>query len=312
VKALVTGGAGFIGSHVVDGLLDAGHEVAVLDDLSTGREVNVRGALARGATLHVGSITDARIVAAVFDGERPSVVFHLAAQIDVRRSVADPAHDVRVNVEGTAILLEAARRAGVERFVFSSTGGAIYGEADVIPTGEDAPIRPMAAYGQDKFAAEGLCHLYTRLHGLPTICLRYSNVYGPRQDPLGEGGVVAIFCGKATQGGQPVVFGDGRQTRDFVFVGDVVAANLAALDPDVGGSLNVATGAEISVLDLLGVLRDLRPEATLEPRHEPARLGEIGRSCLDPSLAGERLGWHARTSLEDGLRIALAPPELRA
>ena len=305
MKALVTGGAGFIGSNLVDGLLDAGHAVAVLDDLSTGREGNLDAARSRGARVHVGSIADPDAVAAVMEAERPEAVFHLAAQIDVRRSVADPAFDVRVNVEGTAVMLEAARRAGVRRFVFSSTGGAIYGEADTIPTPEDAPIRPLAAYGQDKFAAEGLCHLYRRLHGLSTVCLRYSNVYGPRQDPLGEGGVIAIFCGKAVLGGEPVIFGDGRQTRDFMYVGDVVSANLSALQNDAEGSINVATGVEVSVLELLDVLGRLRPEATLEPRHEPARLGEIERSCLDPGLAAEQLGWHAQTGLEAGLRRTL-------
>ncbi|CAA9537898.1 MAG: UDP-glucose 4-epimerase [uncultured Solirubrobacteraceae bacterium] len=305
MKALVTGGAGFIGSNLVDGLLADGHEVVVLDDLSTGRESNLDRARAGGVRLHVGSIADPDAVAAVMEADRPEAVFHLAAQIDVRRSVADPAFDVRVNVEGTAVLLEAARRAGVRRFVFSSTGGAIYGEADAIPTAEDAPIRPLAAYGQDKFAAEGLCHLYRRLHGMSTVCLRYSNVYGPRQDPLGEGGVIAIFCGKAVLGGEPVIFGDGRQTRDFMYVGDVVAANLAALESDTAGSINVATGVEVSVLDLLDVLGRLRPEAELVPRHEPARLGEIERSCLDPALAAELLGWRAQTGLEDGLRATL-------
>ena len=305
MKALVTGGAGFIGSNLVDALMGEGHAVAVLDDLSTGRESNLDAARSGGARVHVGSVADPDAVAAVMEAERPEAVFHLAAQIDVRRSVADPAFDVRVNVEGTAVLLEAARRAGVRRFVFSSTGGAIYGEADTIPTSEDAAIRPLAAYGQDKYAAEGLCHLYRRLHGLSTVCLRYSNVYGPRQDPLGEGGVIAIFCGKAVLGGQPVIFGDGRQTRDFMYVGDVVSANLAALGSDAAGSINVATGVEVSVLELLDVLGRLRPEATLEPRHEPARLGEIERSCLDPGLAAERLGWRAGIGLEDGLRRTL-------
>ncbi len=306
MKAVVTGGAGFIGSNVVDALLDDGHEVGVLDDLSTGRESNLDGALERSARLHVGSIADPRAVAAVMEAERPAVVFHLAAQIDVRRSVADPAYDARVNVEGTAVMLEAARRAGARRFVFSSTGGAIYGDADVIPTAEDAPIRPLAPYGQNKFAAEGLCRLYSRLHGLSTACLRYSNVYGPRQDPLGEGGVIAIFCGKATHGGRPTVFGDGLQTRDYVYVGDVVAANLAALGSDFEGSVNIGTGRETTVLELIDALSVLRPDADLEPEHAPERLGEITRSALDPSRAADALGWRAGTGLEDGLRATLA------
>ncbi len=306
MKALVTGGAGFIGSNVVDGLLAEGHEVGVLDDLSTGRESNLAAAVERGARLHVGNIADPHAVAAAMEAERPAAVLHLAAQIDVRRSVEDPAHDTRVNVEGTAVLLEAARRAGVDRFVFSSTGGAIYGEADTVPTAEEAPIRPISPYGQSKFAAEGLCRLYSRLHGLSTVCLRYSNVYGPRQDPLGEGGVIAIFCGKALHGGRPTVFGDGLQTRDYVYVGDVVAANLAALDSRLEGSVNIGTGRETTVLELIDALRVLRPGADLAPEHAPERLGEITRSALDPSRAVDALGWRAGTELEDGLRTTLA------
>ncbi len=306
MKALVTGGAGFIGSNVVDALLAAGHDVGVLDDLSTGRESNLAAAVERGARLHVGNIADPRAVAAAMEAERPSAVFHLAAQIDVRRSVEDPAYDTRVNVEGTAVLLEAARRAGVQRFVFSSTGGAIYGEADVVPTAEDAPIQPISPYGQSKFGAEGLCRLYSRLHGLSTVCLRYSNVYGPRQDPLGEGGVIAIFCGKALHGGRPTVFGDGLQTRDYVYVGDVVEANLAAVESPFEGSLNIGTGRETTVLELIDALRVLRPDAGLEPEHAPKRLGEITRSCLDPGAAADALGWRAGTGLEDGLRATLA------
>ncbi|HEX8101214.1 MAG TPA: NAD-dependent epimerase/dehydratase family protein [Solirubrobacteraceae bacterium] len=301
MNVLVTGGAGFIGSNVVDALLGAGHRVGILDDLSTGREANLEAAQAGGARLHVGSIADPAAVEAAFAAERPEAVLHLAAQIDVRRSVEDPAFDTRVNVEGTAVLLEAARRAGVRRFVFSSTGGAIYGDADTVPTPEDAPIRPLSPYGQSKFAAEGLCRLYERLHGLSTVALRYANVYGPRQDPLGEAGVVAIFCGKALHGGRPVVFGDGRQTRDFVYVGDVVAANLAALASDATGAYNVGTGHEATVLDLIDALRALRPDAALEPEFRPARLGEIERSCLDARAAGDALSWRAAVALQEGL-----------
>ena len=305
MNALVTGGAGFIGSNLVDGLIAAGHTVSVLDDLSTGREGNLATAREHGATLHVGSVADPAAVEAAFAAARPEVVFHLAAQIDVRRSVADPAFDTRVNVEGTAVVLEQARRSGARRFVFSSTGGALYGDAEVIPTSEQAPVQPLAPYGQSKFAAEGLCALYERLHGLSAVRLRYANVYGPRQDPLGEGGVVAIFCGKAAHGGRPTVFGDGRQTRDFVYVGDVVAANLAALESGVTGAYNVGTGRETTVLDVLDALRRLRPDARLEPEFAPARLGEIERSCLDAAAAGEALGWRAAVGLDEGLARTL-------
>ena len=302
----MTGGAGFIGSNLVDVLVGQDDDVAVVDTLVTGREANLREAISRGVRLHQVDIRDAAGLAEVVRGERPDRIFHLAAQIDVRRSVEDPAHDARVNFEGTVNLLEAARLAGVPRLVYTSTGGGAYGDAEQIPTPEQAPIRPLAPYGQSKFAAEGACELYGRLHGLRTTVLRYSNVYGPRQDPLGEGGVIAIFCGKAATRGVPVVFGDGHQTRDFVYVGDVVAANLRAAGSDVDGVFNVGTGQETTVLDLLAVLREMAPDAPLEPEFAPARPGEVARSCLDVSHVRERLGWVAETSLDDGLRRTLA------
>src|SRR5215216_728319 len=209
VRALVTGGAGFIGSNLVDALLARRDEVAVIDDLSTGRREN----LAPGARLHEADIRDGATIGALVAELEPEVVFHLAAQIDVRRSVADPAFDARVNVEGTVNLLEAARAAGVRRFVNSSTGGAIYGDAAVVPTPETEPAGALSPYGQSKHAVEGYCALYRRLHGLSAVSLRYSNVYGPRQDPHGEGGVIAIFCGRLAEGRRPTVFGDGTQTR---------------------------------------------------------------------------------------------------
>jgi len=305
-SALVTGGAGFIGSNLVDGLLAAGHEVAVVDDLSTGRRENLDGALAGGATLHELDVTDAPALRAVFDAVRPQLVFHLAAQIDVRRSVEDPAADARVNVEGTINVLAAAHAAGARRVVYSATGGAVYGESDVVPTPEDAPARPLAPYGQSKLAGEGYCALFARLHGLPAIALRYANVYGPRQDPLGEGGVIAIFCGCLTEGRTPTIYGDGRQTRDFVYVGDVVDANLAAAASDLTGSYNVGTGVETSVLDLVETLDGLGAGAPLEPVHADARAGEVRRSCLDASALRAALGWQARTPLAEGLRRTLA------
>jgi UDP-glucose 4-epimerase len=294
VRALVTGGAGFIGSNLVDALVARGDDVVVIDDLSTGRRDQVHNA----ARVIEGSIVDHQAMARAC-AEKPEVVFHLAAQIDVRRSVADPERDARINVGGTIRALEAAQRADARRFIFSSTGGAIHGEADVVPTPEDAATRPLSPYGQAKLAAEGYVGLFARLHGLSGIALRYANVYGPRQDPLGEGGVVAIFCGRAREGATATVYGDGRQTRDFVYVGDVVEANLRAAETEETDPLNVATGVETSVLELAGALPGLEVE------HAPERPGEVQRSCLDPRRAAERIAWTARTPLAEGLERTL-------
>lgn len=305
MRAIVTGGAGFIGSNLVDALVADGSRVTVLDDLSTGRRENLSAALAAGARLHEASIADQAAVREAFAGARPEVVFHLAAQIDVRRSVADPAFDALVNVEGTLAVLDAARSAGARRVVYVSTGGAIYGEAPSFPTPEDAPIAPLAPYGQSKYAAEGYCALYARLHGLSTVTLRLANVYGPRQDPLGEGGVVAIFCGRLLAGERATIYGDGSQTRDYVFVGDVVeAARLAAEDSGTE-PLNIGSGIETTVLELAAAMRDLGA-GPLDAEHAPERPGEVLRSCLDPARAAARIGWRPRTSLHDGLLATLA------
>jgi UDP-glucose 4-epimerase len=306
MTALVTGGAGFIGSNLVDALLARGERVVVVDDLSTGRRSNLDAALGQGAELHELDVRDAGALNAVFQHERPKLVFHLAAQIDVRRSVADPAADARVNVEGTVNVLAAAHAAGARRVVYSATGGAVYGEAEQVPTPEDAPAQPLAPYGQAKLAGEGYCALFTRLHGLSTVALRYANVYGPRQDPLGEGGVIAIFCGCLAEGRAPTIYGDGAQTRDYVYVGDVVAANLRAAELNVAGPVNVGTGVETSVLDLAAAFRELEDGASFEPVHAPARAGEVLRSCLDASRAREQLGWEPQVPLADGLRRTLA------
>jgi UDP-glucose 4-epimerase len=303
--ALVTGGAGFIGSNLVDALLARGDRVVVVDDLSTGRRANLDRALAAGAQLHELDVTDAAALRTLMAVERPELVFHLAAQIDVRRSVEDPVADARVNVEGTINVLAAARAAGARRVVYSATGGAVYGEAEQVPTPEDAPERPLAPYGQSKLAGEGYCALYARLHDLSTIALRYANVYGPRQDPLGEGGVIAIFCGCLADGRTPTIYGDGEQTRDFVFVGDVVEANLAAAASSLTGSFNVGTGVETSVLELVATLDGLGAGAPLAPRHADARAGEVRRSCLDAARLRTALGWEARTPLAEGLRRTL-------
>jgi UDP-glucose 4-epimerase len=304
MRSLVTGGAGFIGSNLVDALLRRGDEVTVLDDLSTGRRDNLAPALATGGELIEADVRDADAMRGLVERARPKVVFHLAAQIDVRRSAADPALDAAVNIGGTISMLEAALAAGVERFVNSSTGGAIYGEGRTIPAPEEHPVAPEAPYGQSKFAAEGYCDLFHRLHGLSTVSLRYGNVYGPRQDPLGEAGVVAIFCGRLLEGGRPTVFGDGLQTRDYVHVDDVVVSNLAAAESRATGALNVGTGVETSVLDLVEALRPAA-RASFEPEHVPERPGEVRRIALDASRAGAELGWEPAVAVPEGLRQTL-------
>jgi UDP-glucose 4-epimerase len=306
MRCLVTGGAGFIGSHVVDGLIARGDRVTIIDNLSSGREANLSEALPRGADLHVADVTDADAVSEIFAGTKPEVIFHLAAQIDVRKSVERPDVDASANVLGTIRVLEAARAAGARRLVNTSTGGGLYGDADVLPTPEDHPIRPLAPYGQSKHAAEGYCELYTRLHRLSTVSLRYGNVYGPRQDAHGEAGVVAIFCGRAADGTRPTVFGDGRQTRDWVEVGDVVRANMLAADADITGPVNIGSGRETSVLALLDALGEVSDRGPLEePEFAPERPGEVRRSCLDVDRARRELGWQHEVQLREGLRRIL-------
>jgi UDP-glucose 4-epimerase len=306
MDCLVTGGAGFIGSNLVDALVARGDRVAVIDNLSTGRRENLSGALERGVKLDLVDLRDPPAVAAAIDEARPEVIFHLAAQIDVRHSVQQPIDDATANVLGTLAVLEAARDAGVRRVVNTSSGGAAYGEADVIPTPEDHPVKPMSPYGQSKYVAEGYCELYARIHGLSTISLRYSNVYGPRQDPHGEGGVVAIFCGCLVAGRRPTVFGDGRQTRDWVEVSDVVRANVLAAESELTGPVNIGRGEETSVLDLIAVLNEVSDDGRLaEPEFAPERQGEVRRSCLDVDRARGELGFEAGVELEDGVRKVL-------
>lgn len=310
MRSLVTGGAGFIGSNLVDVLLDGGDAVCALDDLSSGKEANLAPALERGARLERGDINDAAGVRAIFDDFRPERVFHLAAQIDVRVSVDDPAMDAATNVGGTINVLEASRRAGVQRLVFASTGGAIYGETDVLPTPETVEPLPMAGYGQSKFCAERYLGLYERMYGLSTMALRFSNVYGPRQDSHGEAGVIAIFCGAFRHGRAPTIYGDGKQTRDYLFVGDLIGALVSAGDRRSSGVANCGTRQETSVLDIVRLLGEIHGPGGPEPSFEPARAGEIDRSCLDASLAQQVLGWEATTDIADGLRVTYeAVPE---
>jgi UDP-glucose 4-epimerase len=307
MRALVTGGAGFIGSNLTDALLARGDEAIVVDDLSTGRRENIEQALAGGATLIEADIRDRAAIEEIAGRERPEAIFHLAAQIDVRKSIADPAFDASINVGGTANVLEAARAAGVRRVVFSSTGGAIYGEGDgqELPLAEDAPLAPEAPYGQSKFAGEGYLALYERLYGLSSVPLRLGNVYGPRQDPLGEAGVVAIFCGRLREGKQPTVFGDGKQTRDYIYVGDVISAMLAAAEAETSGPINIGTGVETDVLELVSALGELGGNGDFEPEFAPPRTGEVQRISIDPARAERELGWRAAMGLKEGLRVTL-------
>ena len=293
MRAIVTGGAGFIGSHVAEALVARGDEVHVLDDLSAGKRENVPA----GAELHVGDIRDS---GGVLDAVRPEAVFHLAAQASVSVSVARPAFDAEVNVLGTVAVLEAARAHGA-KVVFSSTGGAIYGEC-ATPATEDWDRRPLSPYGTSKLAGEEYLAAWNRLHGTRHVSLRYGNVYGPRQDPHGEAGVVAIFLRAVAEGVRPTIFGDGSQERDYVYVGDVARATLAATKFD-GGVLNVATGRPTSVLELVDAMRRATGRE-IDPEHGPERLGDLQRSVLDASLAERELGWRPEVSLEDGLREA--------
>jgi UDP-glucose 4-epimerase len=291
VRAIVTGGAGFIGSHVVDALVARDVEVAVVDSLVRGSEENVPAA----AVLHVRDIREP--LDDLFATVRPDAVFHLAAQIDVRLSVEDPAEDANVNVLATVRILEAARQHDAQ-VIFASTGGAIYGEC-MEPAREDSPREPLSPYGTAKLAAEEYIRMYNRLHGTKHVALRYGNVYGPRQDPHGEAGVVAIFLGALGRGEQARIFGDGGQTRDYIYVGDVARATIAALGQD-GGVFNVGTGRETSVVELYELCaRVAGSEAPVE--HAPERLGELRRSFLDPELAARELGFTAMVELEDGL-----------
>jgi UDP-glucose 4-epimerase len=305
MRTLVTGGAGFIGSNLVDALIQRGDQVTVVDDISTGKRSNLDQAIQDGAQLLELDIRDAEAVDAAVEQARPETIFHLAAQIDVRKSVADPAKDSRINVEGTVNVLRAAQAHGTRRFVNTSTGGAIYGEGQILPAPEDHPVAPEAPYGLSKFCAEQYCELFTRLHGLSTVSLRYGNVYGPRQDPLGEAGVIAIFCGKLLEGGTATIFGDGLQVRDYIYVGDVVDANLKAADAQATGAVNIGTGVETTVLDLVEALKS-QAEGGFKPEHAPERPGEVRRIALDASRAKAELGWEARTGLSEGLDRTLA------
>jgi UDP-glucose 4-epimerase len=298
MRVIVTGGAGFIGSHLTDALLARGDEVYVVDDLSTGRAGRVDGE----ATMHKLSIADAGALAAVTRSVRPELICHLAAQIDVRSSVDAPADDAQVNVVGTVNVLEAARATGA-RVLFASSGGALYGRDAPIPSNEDVLPLAESPYGVAKFCAEQYIGLYNRLHSTRHSVLRLANVYGPRQDPAGEAGVITIFCARALAGEAPAIYGDGAQTRDYVYAGDVVRAFLAAADSGRPGTWNVGSGAEVSVLDLVAIIAGIAGHP-LTPRFGPARAGELQRSAVAIERARRDLGWRPRVALADGIRTA--------
>ncbi len=300
MKVLVTGGAGFIGSHVVDRLVEEGHQVVVVDNLSTGKRKNVN----RGASLYKLDIQSGRLER-VFRNERPSIVMHLAAQMNVRKSVADPIFDAQVNILGTMNVLQQAVKHGTRKVIFSSSGGAIYGEQETYPAPESHVTNPMSPYGISKLCGEHYLSYFQRTSGIQIVSLRYANVYGPRQDPEGEAGVISIFLQKMLSNEQPIIFGNGRQTRDFVYVDDVVEANLAVMGQGSQGVYNVGTGVETSINELFRMLVSLTG-ATCKEVHGPAKQGEQMRSVVDPTKIKQELGWDPRVDLAEGLKRTVA------
>ena len=296
MKIVVTGGAGFIGSNIADAYLERGHEVHILYDLSTGQAANANAK----ATLHQMDIADKQ-AARLIEQIRPDVLCHHAAQMDVRHSVADPTFDARVNILGFINLLEACKNAGARKVIFASSGGAVYGEQEAFPASEDHQTRPASPYGVSKRAGELYLSYYHQAYRLPYIALRYANVYGPRQSTRGEAGVVAIFLSMLLEGRNPVINGDGRQTRDYVYVGDVVAANVAALESPFVGEINIGTSIETDVVTIFQHAREALGSA-IDARHGPAKPGEQRRSCIDASRAAKVLGWRPQTPLAQGLQ----------
>jgi len=301
VRILVSGGAGFIGSHVVDAYVAAGHEVAVLDNLSTGREENVN----RAAALHRVDLRDQPLVEKTVSTFRPEVVNHHAAQSEVPKSVADPAYDAQVNIVGGLNLLKACADHGVRKVIFSSTGGALYGEPDVVPADEDHPVRPLSPYGTSKLAFEQYLGTFRRTFGIDYTVLRYANIYGARQDfHAEEGRVIAIFASRMLEGKPVTIDGTGEQSRDMLHVGDVATANLAALEQGSAGTFHVSTGIAVTVNDLFRKLALLTGYG-LEPAHGPSRKGDVYRIALDNERARQQLGWEPRVNLEEGLSLTV-------
>jgi UDP-glucose 4-epimerase len=297
MNILVTGGAGFIASHIVDAYLAEGHRVTIVDNLSTGKRANINPA----AEFHNVDIRDAEALAKIITPGKFDVVNHHAAQMDVRRSVADPVYDASVNIVGVLTLLEASVKSGIQRVVFASSGGAIYGEQEVYPAPEMHPTRPISPYGVAKLSTELYLFYYAAVYGLESVALRYANVYGPRQNPEGEAGVIAIFTTKLLKGEQPVINGDGGQTRDYVFVGDVVKANVLALKTKGFSVFNVGTGVETDVNGIFRVIKAATGSACKEI-HGEAKKGEQRRSVLDATKLSTQLGWRPEVSLNEGLK----------
>lgn len=308
MRILVTGGAGFIGSHLTDAFLADGHEVAVLDNLHTGLVARVPV----GTRFFQTDIRDAEGVARVCREFRPETVAHYAAQLDVRRSLADPAHDAAVNILGALHVLLGATAVGAGRFLFASSGGAIAGDNPRLPLGEDVPARPLSPYGVTKGAFEEYLRIWQRVHGIAAVILRYANVYGPRQGARGDAGVVAIFARSLLRGEAPMIYGDGTSARDYLFVGDAVAANRRALTAGDGETINVGTGTLTTVREVYDTVRAAvadalgrREDELPGPRHAPARAGEVHQSCLDPRHAREVLGWKPATGFRAGIRATV-------
>ena len=300
MKILVTGGAGFIGSNVVDALINEGDEVAVVDNLSTGKKENLN----LKAKFYNVDIRDGNALKLVFQEFNPEVVYHFAAQIDVRKSVANPAFDAEVNVVGSANLFKLAVDFGVKRIILSSTGGTLYGYAERLPASEDAPKKPVCAYGVAKYCVEQYLEYFKRLYGIERVILRYANVYGPRQDPLGEAGVVAIFTGRILKGEPITIFGDGNQTRDYIYIEDIVSANLLALNGKEG-TYNIGTGVETSVNELVHIFEKLLGKK-INPVYAPKRQGEVDRIALDIEKAKKKLGFEPKYNIEEGIKKTIA------
>lgn len=295
-KVLVTGGAGFIGSHLVDKLIEQGHQVVVIDNLSTGRKENLNPR----AKFYELDICDSKI-SQIFQEEKPEIVFHLAAQIDVRKSVKDPIENAKINILGTLNILENCRKTSVKKFIFASSGGAIYGDTDIVPTSEANPENPESPYGIAKLTVEKYLYFYKKSFNLNYIALRFANVYGPRQNSKGEGGVIAIFCDKMLKNEEVIINGDGEQSRDFVYIDDAVEAVILAIESKKSGFYNIGTAKETSINEIFRKIKELT-NSNCKEIHGPAKPGEQKRSCLDYSKAEKELNWQPKYSLEEGLK----------
>jgi len=297
LKVLITGGAGFIGSNVADGLIAEGYEVVIVDDLSNGREENIPGKV----KFYKTDVRDKELED-IFKAQRPDMVIHNAAQLSVRVSVEEPLLDADINIIGGLNLINICKKYEVKKIIFASSGGTVYGDQKVFPADESHPLAPISPYGVAKLTTEHYLYYYLRIYGLEYIALRYANIYGPRQDPHGEAGVVAIFSNMMLAGEIPLINGDGLQTRDYVYIGDVVRVNIDAIKSDFVGPVNIGTGIETDVMTLFNILKNASGR-DIEEKHGPAMAGEQMRSVLDNSLAGKILGWKPEVSIEDGLKL---------